>query len=548
MANNIYRPPAYEQNIWRKEQIFVNNDTANGIVSGGVVPNVNDIVVSWSGNIKFEERVTYVDPQTDFSTLEPVELPNNGNQAMVGIPVGVGNLSNIANLLLNPTDSKLSAVIDSRLPIHGVGLSYVRVFEGTDISDDGKVVSVRYDSSGNLIDDKAQLQQVDVGSNDLIRYVTRPFNLTHTIPVDTQLTAVFYSDADQVVMWQELVVKHSHIVANVQREALFINNVILESAYQDPTDSSQILIPKNLLTSSFSPRIFKEYQSGQREELFIGTSNVSLAGWGDHVTGEVGEKFPLVLSYVLGTGELSQNVDQHSGLHISNTYQAIVIDADMETEVKLFVVPTFRNSTYGYKLNFYLYSGDRTMMVDVTDSVQMTDFDGLMYGAKQQIDFSISLLPYDNLPDGTFADSIDVQLMGEPLANATMYRLWYWRDDTRYYGENLRAKITTNFGTNTLSLNNYISQFAEWLDKLYYRLSPLYDTSLVTEAPIPTHVDITIGETKLTMDVSTYWNGELAWPGTVPSMGSNVLLEWYMYGDNNNRLDLAISNMPLEVI
>ncbi|AFI55399.1 hypothetical protein TSMG0116 [Halocynthia phage JM-2012] len=548
MSGQLYNPPEYSHNTWRKEQLYTDPNSANGIVSGGVVPNVNDTVISWSGNIKIEERVVYVDPLTSLSTLEPVELPNNGNSAMVGIEAGIGNLSNVANLIMNPIDSKLSAVIDSRLPIYGSDLSYVRVFEGTDISENGKVISVRYDSNGQIIDDKALMVKADTVDNTLLRYVARPFNLTYTLPEDTLVVAVFYSDAGRVLMWQELVIKHSHIIANVHREALFINNVVLESAYQSPTNPNELLIPKNLLNASFSPRIFKEYQSGQREEMFIGTSNVTLAGWGDYVTGEVGEKFPLVLSYILGSGELSQNVDSYTGVHITNHYSVSVIDGDTETEVKIFVVPTFRNSSYGYELNYYLYTGGRNSAIDVTDSVNASEFNGLFYGAKQQIDFSLDLSQYVGLPDTVFADSIDVQLMGQPLANATMYRLWYWRDDERFYGENLRAKIVTNFGTNTISLNNFIGQFSEWIDKLYYSLSPLYDASISTEAPVPTHVDITVGGTTITMDVSTYWNGELNWNGTVPASGSNVLLEWYMYGENNNRLDLAISNMPLEVI
>lgn len=548
MANQIYRPPAYSHNTWRKEQIFKNMETAHGIESGGVIPNVNDVVISWSGNIKIEERVVRIDPKTNVAELEPVELPNTGNQSMVGVPVGVGNLSNVANLLLNPIDNKLSSAIDSRLPIYGIDLSYVRVFLGTNISETGQVLSVRYDSNGDIIDDKSPLVKVDILEGDILRYLARPFNLTKTLPVDTLVTAVFYSDNNQEVMWQELVVKHNHIIANVQSEALYINRVYLESAYQNPADKSELLIPKNLLNASFSPRIFKEYQNGQREEMFVGTSNVTLAGWGDYITGAVGEKFPLVLSYVLGYGELSQNVDPHTGLHISTHYRTTVIDADIETEVKLFVTPVYINTNLGYRLKFWLYSGLRDKLIDVTDSVSHSGWASTQYGAKQKVDFSINLAEFDNLPETVFSDSIDIQLIGPPMVNSTMYRLWYWRDPERWYGENLRAKITTNYGTHTLSLNNYIGSFSEWLDTMYYRLAPLYDATIATEAPIPTHVDIEIGPVTMTMEVATYWNGELPWMDELPNHGDNVILKWYTYSEGGDRLDLAISNMPLEII
>lgn len=548
MANQLYRPPVYSHNQWRKEQIFVSSASANGLISGGVVPNVNDTVISWNGNIKYEERVTYVDPVTNLSTLEAVELPNSGNTAMVGVPVGVGNLSNVANLIMNPVDAKLSSVIDSRLPIYGVDLGYVRIFLGTDISSEGQVISARYNSAGALIDDKVVMLQSDVGDANLLRYITRPFNLLVTLPEDTLCTAVFYSDSGGIVMWQELVIKHNHTIANVQSEALFIKGVVLESAYQNPINEQEILIPKNLLNISFSPRIFKDYQSGQREELFVGSSNVSLVGWGDYLTGEVGERFPLVLSYVLGTGELSQNVDLYSGVHTSTTYDVIVVDTDSATEVKLFVLPTFINSNFGYKLEYWLYTGTRSEAINVTDSITHVGFDGTSYGTKQKVDFSINLANFSGLPEVVFSDSIDIQLSGEPLDDATMYRLWYWRDDTRWYGENLRAKLLASFGTTTLTLTNGIGSLGEWLDTLYYRLSPLYDADLLDQAPAASHVDVIIGSVTIPMDINTYWNGEIPWNTAVPAHGTNVILKWYTYGEGGNRLDLAISNMPLEVV
>lgn len=548
MKNQIYRPPAYSHNTWRKEQIFEDMATAYGIISGGVVPNVNDEVVSWSGNIKFEERVTAVDPVTNLSTLEPIEYPNNGNEAIIGVPVGVGNLSNVANLLLNPSDAKLSSVVDSRLPIYGTDLRYARIFLGNDISSSGRIISMNLDTTGKVIDDKVILEKADVGDEDLLRYIARPFNLSTKLDEDTLVTMVVYSDVNNMVMWQELVVKHNHVVANVQSSKLFINDVVLESAYQNPTNNKELLVPKNLLNTSFTPRIFKNYQTGQREELFIGTSNVNLNGWGDYITGEVNERFTLVLTYVLGNGELSNNVDKLTGTHLTNTYEVVIVDNDLATEVKLFVTPKYINSSAGYTLEFWLYTGKRDTPVNVTDKVVVDNFNGTSYGLKQKVDFSLVLDDLGSFNITSFADSIDIQLLGEPMANATMYRLWYYRGDTRYYGENLRAKLLNNFGTNTLSINNYYEQFSEWLDDMYYRAIPLYDSSVDSSAPKPTHVDIIVDGVTLTMEIDTYWNGELRWDGEVPINGTNVILQWYLVNDVGSRLDLAITNMPLEVI
>ena len=545
MANQIYRAPAYSHNTWRKSQIFTDASTANGLVDGGVVPNVNDVVITWTGNIKFEEVVTYVDPVTDLSTLQTVELPNNGNPAMVGIPVGVANLSNVANLLLNPEDPKLSSAIDARLPIYGVTLSHVRIFLGSNITEAGTVVAVRKDTDNSIIDDKIGLVRDTAVPDTLVRYSVNSFCALYEIPEDTLLTAVFYDADGGPVMWQPLVVKHSHLISNVMSQSKFITSVSLESAYQNPLDSTELLVPLNHLQTSFNPPIYKNYQNGTRELITLGTDRVTLSGWGDYIYSGVGRSHPLVLTYTLATGELSQNVDRNTGYHVTSHYTIKIVNNDIDTAAKIFVIAEWNATENEYALKYHLYTGSRAIAMDVTDQVVATVFDGTKFGYKQTMDLSLDLTPYIDLPDYTHTSSFTIQLIGAPTLDTTMYRLWYTGDGTRWFGESLFCELRTNFGTNTISLSNYIDSYDEWLDTMYHRLEPIYDDAANEVAPEPEYVDIYINGEMVSLSISQYWDGEVVWPHALPTAGDVVTLKWYAYTTGGGRMDLAISNMQL---
>ena len=552
MDDQIYRPPHYEFNQWRKEQIFTDMATANGIGSGGVVPNVNDVVVSFVGTRKTEELVTFVDPITYKSTLEIITYPKGGADAVVGVDIGVGNLANVAILYFNPNDPKLGVVVDHRLPITGIygsTLSYARIFLGTDVGGTGHVISVRYDALGNIINDRIPVEQVDSEPNVSKRYIVRPGSIDTLVPHDTVVTLCIYNDTNSMVWYQTLVVKYNGLVSNFQDRTLFVSNVVLETPYLNPTNSREILIPKNLLHNSFMPRVFKEFTNGRRQEMFIGTSNVSLYGWGDYINDDVNESFDIMLNYVLDRHERSEDVSQFTGNHISYKYKVRIIDSDTAIDAKLFVLPTYDISTSSYKLEFYLYTGLRTSSINVTKLVSVEGFDGKQFGAKQRIDFSIDLATVDNMPKLVFADTIDLMLMNVPMATDTMYRLWYYRDPARWFGERLRVQMKNHFGTRTIDVSNQVTQKSEWLERMYHASCPIYDRTLSDDAPNPTYVDVTIGGVTNTIDIDTFWNGETPWnKEQVVANGANAILKWYSRNDGGERLELAITNLPVEYI
>ena len=527
-------------------------ESANGISSGGVVPNVDDLVISFDGNRKIEERVTFVDQTTFKSSLAVVEYPKSGAGITNGVPIGVGNLSNVAILYFNPNDPKLGVEVDFRLPItsiYGSALSYARLFMGSNIGGTGTVISANYDSLNVYINDRLSVERVDIYDDESKRYIVRPGRINVNVPEETMVTLCLYNDSDVMVSYQTLIVKYNGLVSSLVDRNITVTGIELESPYISPTNNKEILIPKNLLSQSFTPRIYKTFGAGSREELFLGTSNVTMYGWGDQVNGDINETFPLVLNYVLATHERSEAVSQFTGTHITNEYRVRITDSDVNADVKLFLVPVYEKSTMMYRLDWYLYSGKRDIALDVTTDVTVSGFSGSKYGEKQNLAYSIDLTNIEGLPDVVYAASAQLMLMNTPMATDTSYRLWYYPDDNRWFGEKLRIKLRKNFGTQTIDVQNAITQKAQWLEELYYRLEPLYDSALVSEAPVPTYVDVCIGSDKVTIDINTYWNGETPWGGSKELVtGENVILKWYTNNDSGIRLDLAVASLPLEVI
>jgi hypothetical protein len=66
----LYVSPPGSVLTWNKDQIYDGPDSAVGINSGGVVPKVGDLVTTWIGSGRYDERVTAVS-STHISTLEP---------------------------------------------------------------------------------------------------------------------------------------------------------------------------------------------------------------------------------------------------------------------------------------------------------------------------------------------------------------------------------------------------------------------------------------------------------------------------------------------
>lgn len=544
----LYRPQPGTFNIWLKPQIYTDPTLAFGISSGGVVPNVNDLVITYlDGGGMFQERVTFVGTD-DLSVMEPVIAVNaDGTPVVVGADLGSAELLSLAKLYLNEKNNRFPVSVDLRIPITGADLKYAKLFAGTNITNTGKVVSIRYDESGAVIDDRLEVLPVDPSDETNLNFVIRDGNVNQLLKENSIVTLVVYNSTNGMARYRTLTVNYNSLVANLDNSALYIKDIMLEDTWIDPQDPNRILLPKNMLTSSFTPTVRKVYKNGSKVLVSLTDPNLTISGWGDFLQGEVGDTCDVVVKYKLKDGERSIVVDPVLGEHIAKKYQVVIVDKGVGTTYKIFTTVEYVDATQGFILKHYLYASDRSLRLDVTSLISATSFNGLSFGTKQTVNYSLDLNDVEQVPaNDIVSGSITVELVGAPLALETTYRLYDTPTDPLVYGTSLRLTLLPGASNYGLDVTSGYTQQAEWLDRLYYRLNPLFDPLTVDEAPIPTHMDIKVGNVLKTIEVEN-WDMQENWPETLPTNGAKADVSFYILDNNNARLELACSTMYVEV-
>lgn len=543
----LFFPPVGTFNSWLKKQIYTTPEKAFGVTEGGVVPNVDDEVITWIGNGKFIERVIGVNSDNT-SVLEPVvPVDSLGNRITTGTDLGTAELLTLANLYLNHKNNKFPVAVDVRIPITGVDLQYAKLFIGTDISNTGRVISVKYDESGNAISDRLDVLRVDPDDPDNIQYVIRDGNVNQLLAENTVVTLVIYNSSNGPVRIRSLTVKYNSLVANLDNSAMYVKDLELTHTWVDPQNPNRILLPKNLLNQSFSPTVRKVYQSGSKELIPGNDSDLSIIGWGDFLLGTVGDRCEIVVKYVLKDGERSIVVDPVLGKHIAKTYEVLIVDKGVGTNYKLFPLLDYVPGG-GYSLRWILQSSDYVLKLDVTNDVAFNALNGESYGGKQTINYALDLNNVEEVASNEeVAGTVTVQLLAPPITQSTAYRLYDVPDDAHPYGDDLILKLRPGMADYGLDITCGYTVKSQWLDSMFYRLNPMYDALLVPEAPEPTHVDVRIGNTLITYAIED-WDTEKVWPTDLPVNGSGADITFYILNSNNERLYLATTRLYTEIV
>jgi len=547
MSVELYRPAKGTHNQWLKEQIYTTPENAFGIERGGVVPNVNDEVITWIGNGRFSERVVDVN-QDNTSVLAPTTIVDgNGSPITIGADIGTAQLLSMANLYLNDKNSKLPVSVDVRVPITGLDLQYARLFLGTDISNAGKVISVQYDESGDPIGDRLEVRRVNPSDVNDIRVDVRTGNIIQLLPQDTVVTLVIYNSNNGPVRILNLTVKYNSLVANLDNSALFVKDLELSHPWVDPQNSHRILLPKNMLLQSFSPTVKKVYQNGSRELILDNNTNLTIEGWGDYLKGTVGDMFTIVVKYVLAPGERSIIVDPVLARHIAKIYTVLIVDKGVGVNYKLFPLLDFHPDT-GYTLRWMLHFSDYSNRIDVTEFVASNTLSPSSYGGQQIINYSLDLNDVTEIASNEeIAGSVTVELLADPITQPTSFRLYDTPSDEHPYGDNIIFRLRPGISHYSLDITCGYTVKEEWLDRLYYRLNPMYDPLLTSHAPLPTHVDVKVGNALFTFTVDN-WDSFKNWTDALPVNGIGADVTFYILNGNNERSFLAMSRVYIEIV
>lgn len=461
------------------------------------VPNVNDMVISWEGGNYNPYYVEYVDPQTHIAVLKPAKQakePEEVDMENVLVGQGVGAVNEAYRIYLNTKTVPFTLSLSSLLHAYGSGVSHAKVFLGTDVTDNGIVISKNYDASGNYTGDNLGIEKLTSpdGNNKYIWAIRSGF-CNMEIDDGEICTVVIYSESNVKISTAKLLVQNTTLVRDSNTPTREITSVHLKSDSLSVHDKHLLEVPLNLPISSIMAEAVVTYNDGTTKPVQIDGSKCALNGLRGFISSVPGIRYPLTLNYQLSPGESSAIARPGANPHISEPYWIVTKNPDRANAVKLFVQPYWVSDVEGYKLRWYLHDLDRSEPIDVTENVQLhpsTPFNGVTYGKTQHLMYTLELKSVSpEFMDLRIVQDIDILLRGGP--NGTDDAFWIrYEEGTGWYGENVAAWSSSVDGRSQLCIDLNMQFEDEWLDTMYRQVCPMPDLDAGLSAPRPTHVRI----------------------------------------------------------
>lgn len=497
--------PNRDWKIWNIAEIYTG---PNG--TGQYVPNEGDLVFSdaigWN-------KVDEVDRTTFLSVIIPATIPaqtgvDPNSDKLLG--VGPGSISESYRLYIDDTVLPYKIAFDHRLHTYSEKTVYCKIVEGTDIVS-GEIISRRYDINGDVIDDKIMmnLAQSSDGSNVSVKVPDEAYSIKKLDDAEV-VTAIFYTTDGVIVSTSTLLVKNTKWIRSLNESMKYITSIEMVSSFLSAGDNQLLEVPINMPFSSIPIMGLVNYSDGSSAQLPIDGTKFRIYGLTQFVSTILGQTLDLTLMYYLSADESVYGSVDGSEAHVSETYQVSTINVDGAYSVKLFSYPTYIDAVYGYQMKHYLHNLDRDTYYDVTTHVSLAAntpaFDPTLYGTVQKLTFSVNLSDVNALfNDYTHLQSTDVVLYDPSTYAATN---WTVKDNgaVDVYGTDLIA-LATYLGSNQWDLtfdNGFVSE-ATWIQGIYEKTTPLYDSNVEAVAPTPTHFRLVVDTYEVELPVSS-WN------------------------------------------
>lgn len=496
---------------WNINQIVLRAGQVNKFV-----PNVGDLV--WDINngwwvVEDVEEGTHV--PTLVKWREPIEADTDGEENVL-IGVGPGYSSESYRLFLDTSVTPHTLTPDARLHFYGSQVASYKVFKGSDISaDNGVVISEFYNSSGDYLGPNIPLESVIVPgqSQNVIKACMVGFS-GHQMDDGERCTLVAYSDFGSEVSIAQLLVINTKAIRHADQYNKYVSGIQIDSPFISSSDPKIIEFPLNVTVQSLPMTGLVKYRGGDTLRLGINGVQMALFGLEDYIATEVGQEFPLTLTYQLASDEISYGTLPTTERRIVESYIARTTPIDGAYECKMFVYPYWVSAAEGYRLEFWLYNLDRQRYYNVTGLVELgttsAPFNPMLYGAIQTLTYAVNL----NDVDGRFSPYRHVSMFQVALISEGSNRNANWQIHSRpnvdaSYGRDLKGDlehISANFWD--LRLANGSSTQEMWLRKMFEDAEPLTSPNIETHAPDPTHFIVHFLHNKYEFNVNQ-WNQKL---------------------------------------
>lgn len=534
--------PNRDWKIWNIDEIYTGPTG-----TGQYVPNVGDLVFSTASGWN---KVDEVDRTTYLSVIVPTTIP-----AQIGVDqttdrllgVGPGSISESYRLYIDDTVLPYKIAFDHRLHTYSEKTAYCKVVRGTDVVS-GEVISRRYDIDGNVIDDKIMMNLAPSAdfSNVSVKVPDEAYSTMNLDDAEV-VTAIFYTSDGVIVSTSTLLVKNTKWIRSLNESTKYITSIEMVSSFMSVGDNHLLEIPINMPFTSIPIMGVVNYSDGSSVQLPIDGTKFRVYGLDQFVSSILGQTVDITLMYFLSQDETVYGSVDGSETHLAETYQVTTTNTDGAYSVKLFSYPTYIDAINGYQIRHYLYNLDRDTYYDVTQNVTLAantpPFDPTLYATIQKLTFSVNLSDVNVLfNDYTHLQTTDVVLY-EPGTNGDTR--WTVKDTgaLEAYGTNLIA-VATYLGSNLWDVtfdNGFVSE-ATWIQGIYEKTNPLFDSNVEAVAPTPTHFRLVVDVYEVELPVSS-WNAVVGMSAVIAD-AKNAYLHFFK---RTTEADLYLSTAALSI-
>lgn len=542
----IYDPDGRFQ-IWNIEEVFMGPSNPG---DKRYVPKIKDFVVQATPFIWYE--VTNIDLATLEPTLRELETVNSSgdmsDEDMLLGP-GPGTPSDTYRCYLDTSVVPHAIRIDARCYIRGNDNMYARLYLGSDITNPANILSLQYDSAGNIIGDKIPLELAEINNTTNVSTKIMPTAYTmRQVEDDNRVTFVSYAADNKVTSKRQLILENTAFIAAANISTKYITGISLKCPFLSTSDPRRINLPQNVLLTGLNMIGVVHYSDGSTVELPVDGTKFKMLGMESYLTTIVGHQAGLVLRYQLSNNEISYGNQVGAVPFISETYTVVTAQEDNAYSVKLFGYPVWQNSVSGYMLRWFMYNALRDTVYDVTNLVEYSPgsapFNPTLYGVLQTVVVGVNL----QAVNGAYRNYRHTQtqqlvLWGEGSMRTTNWTILFDQNQNPAYGINLHADLTfVNFNYYKLKFDAGATSKAEWLNRLYYASKPLIDQFTEQVPPVPTHFRIKAGVQEYEMNVDQ-WNDEIIIGNGLDNNGTLII--YFINKNPSTDLQLAAAGMPI---
>ena len=495
--------------MWDISELYMGPNTTT---AGKIVPNVDDAVMDWERGILrvISVETTGSSPSyvptlmlVDFNSL----FTRNGRGAQgIGLyQPSVLELAFVNTLVIPNTIS-----IDDRYRAYGTETAYAVLFRGSDLSPmTGEVISQVYNGSGQLTGVNITLELLDPNNTAIKRPPV--FNTQVTMYDGELVTLVLYTQAGEATGQHPFLVKNTSAIRGLSANTVYIQDVVLVTNMLDATTLDLLNVPSNtpLTGADFQARLL--YSDGSTQTISIGSNKCKLYGVDNFNTSLAGENSEVVLTYYPDINEQTINVSNPSMRSISHVYQIRTVNITADYSFKVYVVPKFNVSTQQYSNDYYLTNQAYTVFIKLAPSqitVNRLGGGAINYGINSGPQtLALSVIIADVIPFGfngyTFVQTLTLTYGSQTSAG---WMIDYMNTDSHVYGVTAYAEYATT-GLSVLSLRSGAVSVEQWLARLYAPIHAIFNQTLVTVPPTPTHFKLIYhGVESPVRLIADYWN------------------------------------------